>query len=127
MNKLFWKDAGIRALRTFSQTVVALLGTDTLNIISIDWTGILSAAVGAALISILNSISRIQTSDEVIVKASQEKGPEAPEKDEPEVVEIGSESEVAEDPEEDEARPVVGFTANTTSEAPRFFKLSTDK
>jgi len=57
MNKTFWKCALIRALRTFCQTLVSLIGTDAVNIISIDWLTITGIAATTALLSILTSIA----------------------------------------------------------------------
>lgn len=57
MTKSFWKSAFIRALRTFCQSVVALVGTDAINIVCIDWTTILGISATTALLSILTSIA----------------------------------------------------------------------
>ena len=57
MTKSFWKSAGIRALRTFCQSLVTLIGTDAVNIINIDWLTILGIAATTALMSILTSIA----------------------------------------------------------------------
>ena len=57
MTKSFWKSAGIRALRTFCQSLVTLIGTDAINIIEIDWLTILGIAATTALMSILTSIA----------------------------------------------------------------------
>lgn len=57
MTKEFWKSALIRALRTFCQSLVTLIGTDYVNIIDIDWITILGIAATTALMSILTSIA----------------------------------------------------------------------
>ena len=57
MTKEFWKSALIRALRTFCQSLVTLIGTDYVNIIDIDWLTILGIAATTALMSILTSIA----------------------------------------------------------------------
>lgn len=57
MTKSFWKSALIRALRTFCQSVVALVGTDAINIVCIDWPTILGISATTALLSILTSIA----------------------------------------------------------------------
>ena len=57
MTKDFWKCAGIRALRTFCQSVVALVGTDAVNIIDIEWLTVLGIAATTALLSFLTSIA----------------------------------------------------------------------
>lgn len=53
----FWKSALIRALRTFCQSLVTLIGTDYVNIIDIDWLTILGISATTALMSILTSIA----------------------------------------------------------------------
>jgi len=57
MTMEFWKSALIRALRTFCQSLVTLIGTDYVNIIDIDWLTILGIAATTALMSILTSIA----------------------------------------------------------------------
>lgn len=57
MNKSFWKSALIRALRTFCQSLVTLIGTDAVNIIDIDWLTITGIAATTAVMSLLTSIA----------------------------------------------------------------------
>lgn len=57
MNKSFWKSALIRALRTFCQSLVALIGTDAINIVNIDWLTITGIAATTAVMSLLTSIA----------------------------------------------------------------------
>lgn len=57
MNKSFWKSALIRALRTFCQSLVALIGTDAINIVNIDWLTIIGIAATTAVMSLLTSIA----------------------------------------------------------------------
>lgn len=56
----YWKQwakaAGIRAIRTFAQTMAALIGT-TLLISEVDWLLVGSASLLAAFLSILTSVS----------------------------------------------------------------------
>ena len=47
--------AGIRALKTFCQGLVTLIGSDYINIIDIDWPSALGMAATMALISFLTS------------------------------------------------------------------------
>lgn len=58
--KHYWiqwaKAAGVRAIRTFAQTMVALIGT-TLVISEVDWVLVGSASLLAAFLSLLTSIS----------------------------------------------------------------------
>ena len=57
MNKSFWKSALIRALRTFCQSLVTLIGTDAINIVDIEWLTIIGIAATTAVMSILTSIA----------------------------------------------------------------------
>lgn len=61
MNKKYFKEwlvaALIRAVRTFAQTLITLIGSDYINIIDIDWIKILGIAGTTALVSILMSIT----------------------------------------------------------------------
>lgn len=52
----FWKAALVRALRTFCQALIAYIGTSAL-LSEVKWVEALSAAVLAALLSVLNSIA----------------------------------------------------------------------
>jgi hypothetical protein len=47
----------IRAIRTFAQTLITLIGSDYINIIDINWVKILGIAGTTALVSILMSIT----------------------------------------------------------------------
>lgn len=56
-NTAIWiKAAGIRALKTFAQTMIATIGT-TAVIESVNWQIVLSASLLSALLSILTSIA----------------------------------------------------------------------
>ena len=57
MNKSFWRSALIRALRTFCQSLVTLIGTDAVNIVNIDWLTCLGIAATTAVMSLLTSIA----------------------------------------------------------------------
>jgi len=52
----FWKAALIRALRTFAQALIAVIGTSVL-LEQVRWLEALSAAGLAALLSLLTSIA----------------------------------------------------------------------
>ena len=52
----FIKAAVERAVKTFAQTLVALLGVNATGVLDVDWTGALSAGALAALVSLLTSI-----------------------------------------------------------------------
>jgi hypothetical protein len=52
----FWKAAFERATKTFVQTLLAVLGTDQIGILEMDWTQALSLAGSAAVLSLLTSL-----------------------------------------------------------------------
>jgi len=54
--KVFWTDAGERTIRTVAQSLLALMGTDALGIVGLDWMQMISVAIGAGLMSLLTSI-----------------------------------------------------------------------
>lgn len=58
MNSKWLKAAGIRAIKTVSQTAVSLIGTTTV-ISSVDWLVVLSASATAGVLSILTSLAGI--------------------------------------------------------------------
>ena len=49
--------AAIRAVRTFAQTAVALIGTEMVGFTDLDWIHIASVSGVAAVLSILTSIA----------------------------------------------------------------------
>lgn len=53
------KDTGIRALKTFAQSLVALLGAGAFNVLSTAWTTDLAIAAGAAVVSVLHNVSTL--------------------------------------------------------------------
>ena len=53
----FAQASAVRAVRTFAQTAVSLVGTNTMGITQIDWVGVLSGAGLAAVLSLLTSIA----------------------------------------------------------------------
>lgn len=57
MNRLFWKAALVRAVKTMAQTAVSLLGTGAIGILDVDWISVLSASALAGLLSLLTSIA----------------------------------------------------------------------
>jgi len=56
MSKKWLKAAAIRAIKTVSQTAIAMIGTSML-MNQVDWVAVLSASALAGLLSLLMSIS----------------------------------------------------------------------
>ena len=57
-NSVKWlKAAGIRAVKTFAQTAVALIGTEMVGFTDLDWLHIVSVAGVAAVLSLLTSVA----------------------------------------------------------------------
>lgn len=56
MNKIWWKAAGIRALKTMAQTATATIGTSAV-ISSVDWRMVISSAVLSGVLSLLTSVA----------------------------------------------------------------------
>ena len=54
--KTFFKAAAIRAVRTFCQTAVAVLGTSSV-LADVNWWAVLSASTLAGILSILTSVA----------------------------------------------------------------------
>lgn len=52
----FWKDAVERAIKSFAQTAVVLVGSDLVSIVDLDGGYIVGASVTMALVSVLTSI-----------------------------------------------------------------------
>ena len=56
--KLWWRAAGIRAVKTMAQTAVATIGTAAV-LSSVDWVMTASAALLAGVLSLLTSVAGI--------------------------------------------------------------------
>jgi hypothetical protein len=52
----FWKNATERAVKTWAQSLVALLTAGSANVLEVDWASSLGVSVGAALLSLLTSL-----------------------------------------------------------------------
>lgn len=60
----FWKLAAERAVKTFAQTAVALIGAEAFDIIAFDWAALGSVAAGAAVVSVLTSVASARIGEE---------------------------------------------------------------
>ncbi|MYV99020.1 holin [Streptomyces sp. SID3343] len=55
--RVFWRAAGERAIRTAAQAELALLGVGSVGLLDVDWVAAASLGGGAALASVLTSIT----------------------------------------------------------------------
>lgn len=62
-NKNWWKAAGVRAFKTFCQTMIASVGCAVV-LEDVNWVTALSASVLAAILSILTSIAGLPEVEE---------------------------------------------------------------
>ena len=60
MTPEFWRGTSERAIKTFCQSLLAILTTGIVGILDVDWPGALSAAALATLVSLLTSISQAE-------------------------------------------------------------------
>jgi hypothetical protein len=60
MPRAFWLNMLERALKTFAQTMLALLGAGAVNLIQVDWIKDLPVAGGAAFLSLLTSLAAVK-------------------------------------------------------------------
>ena len=56
MNKEWLRAALIRAIRTFAQGLLTLIGSDMINVVDINWLQIIGISTTMAIVSILTSI-----------------------------------------------------------------------
>lgn len=54
--KLWWKAAGVRAIKTIAQTAIAMIGTSVV-ISDVGWNVVLSASILSGLLSLLTSVA----------------------------------------------------------------------
>lgn len=54
--KTFWKDTAERAVKTFAQSLAAVLAAGATGVLDVDWMNALSVSLLATLVSVLTSI-----------------------------------------------------------------------
>ncbi|WP_285009500.1 holin [Lactococcus formosensis] len=54
--KTFWKDTAERAVKTFAQSMVAVMTVGATGVLDVDWKNTVSVALLATLVSIFTSI-----------------------------------------------------------------------
>lgn len=64
ITKTWTRAALVRAIKTAAQTAVALIGTGAVGVLDVDWQGIASAAVLAAVVSLLTSLGGLPEVDD---------------------------------------------------------------
>ena len=57
-SKAFLKDAAVRGIRTFCQTLASVLGGSALDVWTVGWHSAMGVAAGSALISFLMTVDR---------------------------------------------------------------------
>lgn len=53
----WFKAAGVRAIKTFAQSMVSILGASEIGLLEANWTAALSVAAMAAVLSLLTSVA----------------------------------------------------------------------
>jgi hypothetical protein len=59
----FWSYSGERAIKTFAQTAIAMIGTNSVGLFDLNWLSIIGVSGTAALLSILTSIVSVNTTN----------------------------------------------------------------
>lgn len=67
MTRSWIKCAGIRAIKTFAQTAVAVIGTSFV-LSDVDWIAVISASILASLLSLLTSLAGLPEVEEDLFK-----------------------------------------------------------
>jgi hypothetical protein len=57
MTAAFWRATTERAVRTFTQTLIATLGLETAGVVEANWGDGLALGAGAALLAVLTAIA----------------------------------------------------------------------
>lgn len=61
--RLWFKAAGVRAIKTWAQAALGMLGTGAVGVLAIDWVSLVSVATVAAIASLLTSLAGLPEVD----------------------------------------------------------------
>lgn len=64
MTKLWFKAAGMRAIKTMAQSALAVIGTGTIGLMQVDWVNLVSITLMAGLCSMLTSVAGLPEVEE---------------------------------------------------------------
>ena len=53
------KKVGLRTVKTMAETAIAMIGTEAIGIIDVDWLGVLSAVALSGVVTVLFNIKNI--------------------------------------------------------------------
>jgi hypothetical protein len=63
LSRAFWRAAGERAIRTFAQAFLAMVGFTAFDVLQADWAALLGVSTGAAVLSLMTSIVASEIGD----------------------------------------------------------------
>jgi hypothetical protein len=58
--KKWFRDVGIRTIKTMAETAIAVIGTNAVGITDVDWIGVGSAMLLSGVVTILFNVKNIQ-------------------------------------------------------------------
>lgn len=64
MTKLWFKAAGMRAIKTMAQSALAVIGTGTIGLMQVDWVNLVSITLMAGVCSMLTSVAGLPEVEE---------------------------------------------------------------
>lgn len=64
MSKMWWKAAGIRAVRTFAEATLAYIGSSAVVLSDVNWIAALSAGALGAVIALLMALTGLPEVEE---------------------------------------------------------------
>lgn len=63
--KQWFKKTGIKTIKTMAETAIAVIGTNAVGIIDVDWVGVLSAVALSGVVTILFNVKSIAESEDI--------------------------------------------------------------